>query len=121
MVFMLVFFALQFNKHKGIGEHDFIKIDTIIANSTDIKGDLSSLDYYPLVMQKNKIIMYHYVRSRSLKIGEFKNVNKLINSKHFNKKNFYVIYEIEKSSLFSEAIRIFSKKNIPIFLASISK
>ena len=119
-VTIIAIFAINYDSDKGIGNQDFISIVPLTV-SMDVKGNLKSFDFYPVIIGKHKIKLSHYIQGENIPVGMFDSVESLGDSGLLDKEKIYVIYEEDKSEYFSDIVRLFSRNGIPIGVAKISK
>ncbi len=117
IMFMLSFLAINYDADKGLGEHDYVKINQLLEGKDNISGDWQSLDYIGIILQKTHIELYHYSFGSINKIGKFTSVDELLKSSMIDQKRTYVIYEQESTHYLGSIIRGFSMLNIPIGIA----
>lgn len=117
ILFLLTFYSIKFDANKGVGDHDYVKINFLKTKNIDIEGDFQSFDYTAIVLMKNRIELYRYKNQNFKKVGSFSNVEKFKDSSELKADRIYVIYEVEGNDFLADITRLFAKQNIPIGIA----
>ena len=111
--------AIRYDANKGLGEQDYVKINEILTADENIEGDFTSLNYVAVVLKKSSIVLYNYEAKQTTHIGTFRSLKDIVDSGILDKKQVYLIYEQEKSPLFSQIVRLFIVKRVPIGIAQV--
>ncbi|RLC33616.1 MAG: hypothetical protein DRZ76_04115 [Candidatus Nealsonbacteria bacterium] len=119
VLFLLAFLAIRYDANKGLGEQDYVKINTLLTEKGNIKGDYISLNYMAIVLKKNSIDLYKYQSKQSIHIATFHSLKEFVKNGSLDKNLIYVIYEKEKSPLLSQIVRLFALESIPIGIAQV--
>lgn len=119
VLFLLAFLAIRYDANKGLGEQDYVKLNTLLNERGDIEGDYTSLRYIAIVLTENTIDLYRYQANQTEHIGSFQSSKELVEKGMFDKNLIYVIYEKEKSALLSEIVRLFAIEGVPVGIAQV--
>lgn len=120
ILFLLAFLAIRYDANKGLGEQDYVRFNTLLTERGDIDGDYTSVNYMAIVLRRNAIDLYRYQARQTNFMGTFQSLQQFIENEIFDKNLIYVIYEREKSPLFSEILRFFVLEGIPVGIAQVS-
>lgn len=120
VVLILAIFSITNNEKKGAKDLDFVGV-TPLEESIDIEGNLSSYDFYALVLTEQQVEAIHYNKGTSSSLGIFNGLEELFQVLPMDPSRQYVIYETEKGPFIAELARFFSIRSIPFGIAKVGR